>query len=269
MSVLSKELEMPHGLERMAAHGAACFSLKGKTVLVTGASGDIGAYVSQTAAAAGARVVLAARREERLSQVADTIAARGGSVTWVPLDLTDRESIDSCVAAAGEIDVLVNNAGVARPAPALIGGGVGEEELWRVNLFGAIEMARQAARCWIETKRPGNVVNVASILGVIGAPGVSGYSATKAALISFTRTLACEWAPHDIRVNALAPGYLRTELNKEELDGDFGAKLIKRIPMRRFATLPDLNGPFLLLASDASRYMTGSVLVVDGGQTAC
>ena len=126
MSVLSKELEMPHGLERMAAHGAACFSLKGKTVLVTGASGDIGAYVSQTAAAAGARVVLAARREERLSQVADTIAARGGSVTWVPLDLTDRESIDSCVAAAGEIDVLVNNAGVARPAPALIGGGVGE-----------------------------------------------------------------------------------------------------------------------------------------------
>ncbi len=269
MPVQSKDPESIPAHEGLPATGVADFSLEGKTVMVTGASGGIGAHVAVVSAAAGARVVLAARRERQLRQVADTITARGGSATCLALDLTDRRNLASCMSAAGDIDVLVNNAGVAQPAPAVADGGGDEDELWRVNLFGALDLARLAARAWIGAKRPGVIVNVASILGLVGAPGVSGYCATKAALISLTKTLACEWARHQIRVNALAPGYLRTALNAAELDGDVGARLIKRIPMRRLASLSDLDGPFLLLASEASRYMTGSVLVVDGGQTAC
>lgn len=245
--------------------------LRDRVALVTGASSGLGRHFSLLAARHGATVVAAARRGDALAALVAEIAAEGGRAHAVTLDVRDPASVAravaDAVAAAGRIDVLVNNAGVAMTRPAL----QTDEEAWRsvidTNLDGAFRVARAVAQAMADGKRGGAIVNVASILAFRVAKQVAAYIAAKAGLLRLTEALALEWAAHGIRVNALAPGYIETELNRDFLRSPAGESLGKRVPMRRFGTPDDLDGALLLLASDAGRYMTGATITVDGGHS--
>jgi NAD(P)-dependent dehydrogenase (short-subunit alcohol dehydrogenase family) len=244
--------------------------LEGRTVFVTGASSGLGVDFARAAARAGARVAIGARRVDRLHELAAELRnTHGCAVSVHAVDVTEADAVDRALVAArdalGPLDVVVNNAGLATTEAALAQADETANAIFDVNLRGVWNVATRAARHWASEKRPGVIVNIASILGIRVAGGVAAYSATKAAVIQLTKSFALEWARHDIRVNALAPGYVETELNRDFFASEPGKKLIARIPMRRLGNAGDLDGPFLLLASDASRYMTGSVLVVDGG----
>ncbi|ALJ35535.1 SDR family oxidoreductase [Azospirillum brasilense] len=244
-------------------------SLTNRTALVTGASAGLGRHFAGVLAAAGARVALAARRRESLDAAVAEIEAAGGQAIAVPLDVTDaasvRNGVREAAGALGGLDILVNNAGATVAKPAL---DYAEEEWDRVidtNLKGAFLTAQETARVMREQGRGGSIVNIASILGLRVAGHVVAYTASKAGLVQMTQALALEWARYGIRVNALAPGYMETDLNRDFLATDAGQALIRRVPQRRLGRLADLNGPLLLLCSDASAYMTGAVVPVDGG----
>lgn len=245
------------------------FSLQGVSALVTGASGGLGAHFALILARAGASVALAARRLAPLERLAREINDTGGRAVAIQMDVTSASMVDSGFVAAeqafGAVTLLVNNSGITS-SEAMVDL---DEATWHrildTNLKGAWLCSRRFARRLIETGKPGVIVNTASILGFRVAGRVGAYSASKAALIQMTRTLALELARYEIRVNALAPGYIATELNREFLKTESGQRLIKRIPQRRLGALRDLDGPLLLLASDASRFMTGAVIPVDGG----
>lgn len=244
--------------------------LGGKVALVTGASGGLGGRFARTLAASGAAVALAARRVDRLEALAGEIAAAGGRAVAVAMDVTQDASVaaafDAAEAALGPVDVLINNSGIAgRGAPMRDVPPAEFAAVLEVNLVGAYRVAREAAGRLIAAGREGSIVNVASILGLRVGSGVGAYAASKAGLAQLTRAMALEWARHGIRVNALAPGYILTDLNRAFFDSEPGKAMIRRIPQRRLGEPADLDGPLLLLASDASRYMTGAVLVVDGG----
>ena len=248
-------------------HSATSFD--GEIALVTGASSGLGRHFATILAGAGARVAVAARRKDLLDALVGEIEDAGGSAFAVTLDLTDSVSVADAVAAVetdfGPVDILVNNAGIAIDKPIFETREQDWDLVLDTNLKGAWLMAREVAHRMAETARGGSIVNIASILGLTATPRVHGYAAAKAGLIHLTGTLAVELARHAIRVNAIAPGYVITDINREFLEGDAGAKLMKRIPMRRFATPADLDGPLLLLASSAGGYMTGAVVTVDGG----
>ncbi|MGO4391246.1 SDR family NAD(P)-dependent oxidoreductase [Variovorax sp. M-6] len=236
--------------------------LAGKRALVTGASSGLGAHFARLLAAHGAHVVIAARRLDALEVLARAIG--GDRVSTIALDVADASSRARLVDEAGAIDILINNAGIVREGSAL---GCSEDDwdaVLDINLKGMFFVA-QAIAPGMRARRGGSIVNVASILGVRQAGGVVSYAVSKAGVIQLTKTLALEWARHGIRVNALAPGYLETDLNREFWQTDAGKALVARIPQRRLGQLEDLDAPLLLLASDAARYMTGSVLAVDGG----
>lgn len=245
------------------------FSLAGRVALVTGASSGLGRHFARTLAQAGATVAVAARRQDALAHTVDEIAGQGGHAQAFSLDVTDAASVAACfevvTAALGTPDVIVNNAGVAISKPMLEQDGADWDKVLDTNLKGAWLVTQEAARRLIAAGVPGAIVNIASITGERVAGAVAPYCASKAGLIHLTRAMALELARHRIRVNALAPGYVQTDLNEDFLASEAGQRLMARIPQRRFGMPTDLDGPLLLLASDAGAYMTGSVIAADGG----
>lgn len=244
-------------------------SLHGKNVLVTGASSGLGRHFAETLGIAGATVVLAARRDSLLQETVASLRAREVIAHAVPMDVRDPASVsaafDAATSAVGVLDVVINNAGVSATTAAL---DISHDEWTRIldtNLTGCFTVAQQAARRLKEAGRGGTIVNVASILGLRVAGMLSHYAAAKAGLVQLTQALALEWARYHIRVNALCPGYIETDLNRDFFQTEAGKALIQRIPQRRLGRLADLDGPLLLLCSESAAYMTGSVLAVDGG----
>lgn len=243
--------------------------LRNKRALVTGAFGGLGAEFARTLSAAGAHVALAGRRLQAGEQLAAELAAADRQACAIALDVTQPDSVAGLFDAASErlggaIDILVNNAGITTARPALEHSEADWMGVIDVNLNGTWRVAQAAGR-HMQAHGGGSIINIASILGLRVAQQVPAYAASKAALIQLTQALALEWARHGIRVNALAPGYIETDLNREFFASDAGQALIRRVPQRRLGQARELSAPLLLLASDASSFMTGSVLVVDGG----
>lgn len=243
--------------------------LRNKRALVTGAFGGLGAEFARTLSAAGAHVALAGRRLQAGEQLAAQLAATDRQACAIALDVTRPDSVAGLFDAASErlggaIDILVNNAGITTARPALEHTEADWMDVIDVNLNGTWRVAQAAGR-HMQAHGGGSIINIASILGLRVAQQVPAYAASKAALIQLTQALALEWARHGIRVNALAPGYIETDLNREFFASDAGQALIRRVPQRRLGQARELSAPLLLLASDASSFMTGSVLVVDGG----
>jgi len=248
---------------------AELFDLTGRVALVTGASSGLGAHFAQVLAENGASVVLVARRADRLTALKDKIEKAGGRAAVAEADVLDRDAMkrafDAAEKAFGTVTILVNNAGVTHA------DRVHEmpEETWRrvtgTNLDAVLYWAQEAARRMIAAKQPGAIVNIASILGYGVAKGVAAYSVAKAGVIQLTRALALELAFKGVRVNAIAPGFIVTEINADYLAGK-GAEMTRHIPSGRLGEGRDLDGALLLLASDASRFMAGATVVVDGGQ---
>lgn len=244
------------------------FSLAGRVALVTGASGGLGRHFARVLHAAGASVALAARRPDA---VAADAAALGPRAMAVALDVTDAGAVaaalDAVQARFGTCDLLVNNAGIAATKPFLDHTAEDWDRVMEVDLRGAFVTAQEVARRMVAAGAPGAIVNIASILGARVIPGVASYSAAKAGLLHLTRQMAVELARHRIRVNAIAPGYVATDINRDFFASEAGQAVIKRIPQRRLGTVEDLTGPLLLLASEAGAHMTGSVVTVDGGHS--
>jgi NAD(P)-dependent dehydrogenase (short-subunit alcohol dehydrogenase family) len=249
------------------------FDLTGRTAFVTGASRGIGRVIAVALAQAGADVALAARSEEGLQETAAEVTALGRKAFVLPLDVTRQDDVNATVAKAidllGHIDVVVNNAGGSNfIVPFLDLRISGWEKILKLNLDSTIYVCQAVGRHMTE-RGSGSVINVASAAGLTASPGVIPYGAAKAAVVSVTRTLAVEWAPSNIRVNALCPGWTATDLNRGLWDTpDGGAAIVASVPMRRWARAEEMAGPAVFLASDASSFMTGQVLIVDGGQLA-
>jgi len=245
------------------------FELVGRVALVTGASSGIGRHLAALLAAAGAKVALAARRTDRLAELAEEIKAEGGACLPFACDVTKRDSIAAAIAAAedglGPLSLLVNNAGVVVSKPLF----EHTEEDWDyvvdTNLKGAWLMARHFAHHLVERQRPGRIINISSVLASRTIGRVPAYCAAKAGLTHLTQVLAMELARYGILVNAIAPGYVETDFNRAFFQSEAGKALIGRIPLKRLGQSPDLDGALLFLASPASAYVTGAVIAVDGG----
>jgi NAD(P)-dependent dehydrogenase (short-subunit alcohol dehydrogenase family) len=247
------------------------FDLSGKVALVTGASSGLGAHFAHALGAAGAAVIVAARRADRLSSLQAELARKEIKAAAVDLDVQSGASIaaafDAGEQALGPIDIVVNNAGISIVKPALDMPEADWDSVVDTNLRGAWLVAQTAARRWVAARRGGSIVNIASILGQRTIGQVAPYNASKAGLIHLTKALAMEWARYGIRVNAICPGYIETEMNSAFWKTPPGQKLIDRIPQRRIGQPEHLDGALLLLASQAGEFMTGSVITVDGGHT--
>ncbi len=245
------------------------FDLAGQVALVTGASSGIGRHLALLLAAAGAKVALAARRVDRLAEAAREIESDGGECLTIVCDVTRPDSAAAAIAKAeaelGPLAILVNNAGVVVSKPVLEHTEAEWDYVVDTNLKGAWLMARAFAEHLIGAKRSGRIVNIASVLGTRTIARVPSYCAAKAGLIHLTQVLAMELARHGILVNALAPGYVETDFNREFLRTEPGQRLVSRIPLRRVGQPDDLDGAMLLLASPAGAYISGAVIAVDGG----
>jgi NAD(P)-dependent dehydrogenase (short-subunit alcohol dehydrogenase family) len=250
---------------------AEMFSLKGRVALVTGASSGLGIQFAKALAENGASVTLVARRADRLAALKAEIEGKGGKAVAIEADVTDTAAMarafDAAEKAFGTVTILVNNAGIAQSPRRAIDVSVEE---WRkvlgVNLDAVFANAQEAARRMLAAKQQGSIVNIASVLGFGVAKGVAAYATAKAGVIQITKALAVELAFKGVRVNAIAPGWFVTEINDKYLMSEAGEALKRDIPMGRFGNAGDLDGALLLLVSDAGSYITGSTVVVDGGQ---
>ena len=247
------------------------FSLKDRVALVTGASSGLGIQFAKALADNGASVALVARRADRLAALKAEIEGKGGKAVAIEADVTDAvamaRAFDAVEKAFGTVTILVNNAGIAQSPRRAI--DVSAEE-WRkvlgVNLDAVFANAQEAARRMLAAKQQGSIVNIASVLGFGVAKGVAAYATAKAGVVQITKALAVELAFKGVRVNAIAPGWFVTEINDKYLMSEAGEALKRDIPMGRFGKAGDLDGALLLLVSDAGSYITGSTIVVDGGQ---
>ena len=249
---------------------ADLFSMKNRVVLLTGASRGLGRDMALTLAAAGATVLCAGRTVKGLEATAKAIGRKGGKAHVVPLDITDeaavREQVASIVARHRRIDVLVNNAAIIYREAIVDTPTDTFRAVVETDLVSQFMLAREVGRHMLGRKY-GRIVNIASIMGIVGRATVAGYVSAKHGLIGLTKNLAAEYGPH-VTANAIAPGYIRTELNVPlQQNKEFCAMLEQRTAAHRWGTPEDLRGPLLLLASEASAYMTGHTLVVDGGMT--
>jgi NAD(P)-dependent dehydrogenase (short-subunit alcohol dehydrogenase family) len=241
--------------------------LKGRHLLVTGASGGLGEHFARLCARCGAAVTVAARRVDKLQALMEDLRSAGAEeVRAIALDVAEEASVETAFAGLDRpLDVLVNNAGIAGNGPAIDTPVEEFDRIIATNLRGVWLMSTVAARRWRDAGRTGTIVNIASVLGFRVAAGTAPYVVSKAGVVQMTKVLALEWARHGIRVNALAPGYIATDINADFFGSEQGQAMIKRIPMRRLGHPEDLDGAFLLLATDASAWMTGSAITVDGG----
>jgi NAD(P)-dependent dehydrogenase (short-subunit alcohol dehydrogenase family) len=248
------------------------FDLTGKTAFVTGASRGIGRVIAAAFAAAGADVALVARTEDGLKETAREVTAHGREAVIIPADVTDEEAVNAAVGEAisrlGHLDIVVNNAGGNNfTVPVLDMRTSGFDKIIRLNVDSTLYVCRAAGRHMTE-RGTGSVINVASVAGLGAAPGMSHYGAAKAAVVSLTKSLAVEWATLGVRVNALCPGWTATDLNRFLWDDENASKAITAdIPMGRWGRAEEMGGPAVFLASEAASFMTGQVLVVDGGQS--
>lgn len=247
------------------------FNLTGEVALVTGASSGLGLRSAQVLAANGAKVVLVARRADRLAGVKQKIAEAGGEAIAVEADVLDRagmlHAFDAAEKAFGTVTILLNNAGIAHTDRAIDLS----EDTWKnilaVDLDAVFFWSQEAARRMMAAGKKGAIVNIASVLGFNASKGVAAYAVAKAGVVQVTKVLGLEWANKGIRVNGIAPGWFTTDINRDFLASERGQAIRREIPMERFGEDGDLDGPLLLLVSQAGRFMAGETILVDGGQS--
>lgn len=247
------------------------FDLKDRHILVTGASSGIGRHVAQTLAVAGAMVTVAGRREQELQRTVSLISEAGGRARSAKLDVKDFAQIDRVLGEAegalGPLHGLINNAGILGVQAALSATESDWDDQMGTNLKGAWLVQQKVAQRMVQNGIKGSIVNMSSIAGSRAMAYAAVYSAAKAGMEQLTRVTALEWAPYGVRVNAMAPGFIRTEANAEFIRTEAGQAIASRIPLGRIGDPSDLDGVVLLLSSDAGRFITGSVFVVDGGHS--
>ncbi|MEB8386942.1 SDR family oxidoreductase [Rhodobacteraceae bacterium KMM 6894] len=245
--------------------------LTGKVAVVTGASSGLGAHFAQVLGRAGAHVCLLARSEDKLTKTANALTALDISADCYAGDVTDRASLEATFAAIakahGGTDILINNAGIARTAPYLEMEDADWSAVLDTDLSGVWRCGQIAARQMVQRGKGGSIINIASILGQVVQPTQTNYAAVKAGVLHLTKAMARDLGRYNIRVNAIAPGYFQTEINADFFASDAGEKLIQKLFPRRLGELSELDGPLLLLASDAGSFMNGTTLTVDGGAT--
>ncbi|MDP9043318.1 MAG: glucose 1-dehydrogenase [Pseudomonadota bacterium] len=251
---------------------ATTFRLDGRLALITGSSGGIGLALARGLAQAGARVVLNGRDVAKLARCEGELRGEGLAVQARAFDVTDRAAVDAAVteieSGLGPIDILINNAGIQRRAPFHLFAASDWTELMRANVDSVFHVGQAVARHMVERRR-GRIINICSVQSEVGRPGIAPYAASKGALKMLTKGMAIDLGPHGINVNGIGPGYFKTELNAGLVaDPDFSTWLVNRTPSRRWGEVEELAGAAVFLASDASRFVNGHILYVDGGVTA-
>lgn len=253
------------------------FNFEGKIALVTGASSGLGARFAKVLAQAGAQVVLASRRVERLKELRAEIESNGGAAHVVPLDVTDYASIKSAIAhaetEAGPIDILVNNSGVSTTQRLIDVTPEDYAFVMDTNQRGAFFVAQEVAKRMIarakgDSKKAHRIINIASVAGLRVLPQIGIYCVSKAAVVHMTKSMAVEWGRYGINVNAICPGYISTEINQDHFETEQGRNLINMLPRKRLGQPEDLDGLLLLLASDESRFINGAIITADDGMSA-
>jgi len=242
-----------------------------KVALVTGASSGLGRHFALTLAKAGARVAVVARRKDRLNDLVAEIETAGGTAIAFELDVTDRSHFDVVLDLIekdlGAVEILINNAGIAVEGNTLEMVDDDLDNILDVNTKALWLLAKRVSDRLVKNGKSGSIINIASILGLNVSPGLSLYAISKAAVVQMTKALAADLWRYNIRVNAICPGYFKTEINSDFFDSDAGQKAISKLPPRRLGEYEELSGLLLLLASDASSFMTGTAIPIDGGHS--